>query len=76
MVSVRISLNAKFERPLRRIAEEYGISFSDIMNEISEWVLDQEADFRRDLESELAEPEEEDEEEDEFEEEEEDEEED
>ena len=64
MVSVRISLNAKFERPLRRIAKEYGISFSDIMNEISEWVLDQEADFRRDLESELAEPGEEDEEED------------
>ena len=55
MVSVRISLNAKFERPLRRIADEYGISFSDIMNEISEWVLDQEADFRRDLEHELGE---------------------
>ena len=63
MVSVRISLNAKFERPLRRIAKEYGISFSDIMNEISEWVLDQEASFRRDLESELAEPEEDEEEE-------------
>jgi len=55
VVSVRISLNAKFERPLRRIADEYGISFSDIMNEISEWVLDQEADFRRDLEHELGE---------------------
>ena len=55
MVQVRISLNSKFERPLRRIAKEYGISFSDIMNEISEWVLDQEVGFRKDLEAELSE---------------------
>lgn len=64
VVSVRISLNSKFERPLRRIAKEHGISFSDIMNEISEWVLDQEVDFRRDLALELGEVEEEDGEED------------
>ena len=35
------------------MAAEYGITYSDLFNEIAEWVLDQEDDFRKDLEEEL-----------------------
>lgn len=50
MPSIRISLQAKFNNRLRAIAEDYDISMSDIMNEVAEWVLDQEDEFRIDLE--------------------------
>jgi type III secretory pathway component EscR len=53
MVQVRISLLGKYERKVRKLASEYEISFSDMMNEMVEWTLDQEAVFRKYLEEEL-----------------------
>jgi len=53
MVQVRISLLEKYERKVRKLASEYEISFSDMMNEMVEWTLDQEAFFRKYLEEEL-----------------------
>jgi hypothetical protein len=53
MVQVRISLLENCERKVRKLASEYEISFSDMMNEMIEWTLDQEAVFRKYLEEEL-----------------------
>jgi hypothetical protein len=53
MVQVKISLLEKYERKVRKLASEYEISFSDMMNEMVEWTLDQEAVFRKYLEEEL-----------------------
>ena len=53
MPSIRISINAKWERRLRSMAKEYDISMSDIMNEVSEWVLNQETNFRTVLDKSL-----------------------
>jgi len=55
MPQFRISLVEKFFRPLKKMAEEYGMSMSDIISEAVEWILDQEAAFRKDLEAELPE---------------------
>ena len=53
MVQVRISLLENYERKVRKLASEYEISFSDMMNEMVEWTLDQEAVFKKHLEEEL-----------------------
>ena len=53
MVQVRISLLENYERKVRKLASEYEISFSDMMNEMVEWTLDKEAVFRKYLEEEL-----------------------
>jgi type III secretory pathway component EscR len=53
MVQVRISLLENYERKIRKLASEFEISFSDMMNEMVEWTLDQEAVFRKYLEEEL-----------------------
>jgi len=53
MVQVRISLLENYERKVRKLASEFEISFSDMMNEMVEWTLDQEAVFRKYLEEEL-----------------------
>jgi hypothetical protein len=53
MIQVRISLLENYERKVRKLASEYEISFSDMMNEMVEWTLDQEAVFKKYLEEEL-----------------------
>jgi hypothetical protein len=53
MVHVRISLLEDYVRKVRKLASEYEISFSDMMNEMVGWTLDQEAVFRKYLEEEL-----------------------
>jgi hypothetical protein len=53
MIQVRISLLENYERKIRKLASEYEISFSDMMNEMVEWTLDQEAVFKKYLEEEL-----------------------
>jgi hypothetical protein len=53
MVQVRISLLENYERKVRKLANEFEISFSDMMNEMVEWTLDQEAVFKKHLEEEL-----------------------
>ena len=53
MVQVRISLLEKYEQKVRKLASEYEISFSGMMNEMLEWTLNQEAVFRKYLEEEL-----------------------
>jgi hypothetical protein len=53
MVQVRISLLENYEWKIRKLASEFEISFSDMMNEMVEWTLDQEAVFRKYLEEEL-----------------------
>ena len=59
MPQVNVTIPASSERKLRAMASEYEITFSDIISEALEWVLDSEAEFRDDLEAELAEEEEE-----------------
>ena len=55
----------RYLRPLKAMAKEYGLGMSDLSNEIFEWVLDQENDFREALERDLSASEEEEEEEEE-----------
>lgn len=57
MPQFRMSLLEKYYRPLKRMAQEYGLTLSDLMNEASEWILDQETAFRKDLERTLSEEE-------------------
>ena len=53
LVGVKISLQKKWDLRLRSMAKDYEMSLSDIINEMAEWVLDQEKDFREALEEEL-----------------------
>ena len=53
MVHVRISLLEDYAQKVRKLASEYEISFSDMINEMVVWTLDQEAVFRKYLEEEL-----------------------
>jgi hypothetical protein len=53
MVQVKISLLKEYERKVRKLASEYGISFSDMMNEMVDWTLNQEAVFRKNIEEEI-----------------------
>lgn len=59
MGSIKIMIQEKYLRPLKAMAKEYGLGMSDLFNEMAEWILDQEKDFRKDLEDELEESEEE-----------------
>jgi hypothetical protein len=63
MGAIKVLINEKWLRRLKSMAKEYGIGMSDLFNEMAEWVLDQEDDFRKDLEEELPEEEESEEEE-------------
>jgi len=53
MGSIKILVMERYLRRIKAIAKEYGLGKSDLCNEIFEWVLDQEDDFRRDLEKDL-----------------------
>jgi len=53
MVHVKISLLEDYVQKVRKLASEYEISFNDMMNEMVEWTLDQEAPFRKYLEEDL-----------------------
>lgn len=54
MGSIKILVMERYLRPLRAMAKEYGLGMSDLSNEIFEWVLDQEKDFREALERDLS----------------------
>lgn len=49
----------KHHRVLNTLAKDYGLTVSEVIAEMVEWVLDQESAFRKDLEEELPEEEEE-----------------
>lgn len=54
MGSIKILVMERYLRPLRAMAKEYGLSKSDLCNEIFEWVFDQEDEFREALERDLS----------------------
>lgn len=55
MGHIHVIILEKYLRPLKQIAKDNGIGMSDLLNEMAEWVIDQEPAFRRDLKADLEE---------------------
>ena len=53
MGAIKVLIMDRYLKRLRVMAKEYNIGMSDLMNEIAEWVLDQEDEFKKDLEKSL-----------------------